>query len=161
MDRKTCPVCNKSYGHREILRHVRLDHPGVALSRSSLQSLGAKHCAQCKQVVSNTGKGRHDCVPASREFKNSVSTSSARTSQGAQKGFVPQPVNEQATRCTRTVPGPTRALDRDVVAPKYVNKALAVDLLGVHILALWAAMSVATGIRKQPWKGSSGTTALS
>jgi hypothetical protein len=83
MDRKTCPVCKKSLTHREILRHIRQEHPRTPLSRSALTYLGAQHCALCKQVVSSTGKGKHDCKPPPREFENSQSETSVCTSRGS------------------------------------------------------------------------------
>lgn len=69
LEQKTCPVCDKSYGHRCILQHIRNEHPNVALCRSALKNLGAKHCEVCKKVVSITGKGKHVCGPTPREFE--------------------------------------------------------------------------------------------
>jgi hypothetical protein len=50
--KKLCPLCKPSHTDREILRHVREKHPIAIVSKDQLESPGARHCRQCRAVVS-------------------------------------------------------------------------------------------------------------
>jgi hypothetical protein len=75
------PCATQTTRSAKLLRHICEKYPAAILSTEQLDSLGARHCKHCREAVSKSGKGHHNCKPSRSRAHASTSSQQRLCSQ--------------------------------------------------------------------------------